>query len=279
MKIKISEWNLATKLVAVNLSAILVLGAILSLVFFSFKNIETLVSGSVKKEVPQVIDNSHIGNELAGMFADLLMSMFYEEEETVKRKSDRFEQTISTIAALDVNPRLQTSLEEFRPKLAVILDQFSLIREISKKFKITEGDFIYDLETLQDSISEQIEILDEDSPAMRHMEQLKSTGTRYREVFLDITLQVAELRGGKTQVTMPEEHPVIADLNYLNLSLETLLAADSEIREQGIKLMKIIQNYKETLIQFLNVVAKFQKQLSTVSDSKDHVYDHSERYQ
>ncbi|QTA91639.1 PP2C family protein-serine/threonine phosphatase [Desulfonema magnum] len=271
MKIRISEWKLATKLIVVNLSAILVLGSILSLVFISFKNIEYLVSGIVKKEVPQVIDNGQIGNKLTGMFADLLMGMFYREGERIRANSEEFEQIIK--AMQDVNPGLKSSLEEFRPKLAAVIEKFTLIRNIAEKFKIIESDFIYTLETLQDKISEQIEIIDnDDSPVMRHMEQLKSLGTRYREVFLEITLQVAELRGGNMpQSGMAEDHSIISDMNYLNLSLETLLAAEPDISEQGKKLIDIIQNYKETLILFLNVVSDFQKLIRKVSDSKERV--------
>ncbi|MEZ4529183.1 MAG: SpoIIE family protein phosphatase [Desulfobacterales bacterium] len=270
MKIRISQWNLAAKLIVVNVSAILVLGAILSIVFISFRNIETLVSGIVKKEVPQVIENGQTGNELTGMFADLLMGMFYGEDERIKEKSEEIEQII--MAVQDVNPDLKKSLEEFRPKLAAVLYLFTVTGNTAEKFKMIEGDFIYTLETLQDKIAEQTEMQDNDSPAMRHMEQLKSMGTRYREVFLNIAQQVAELRGGNTpQSGRAEDHPVIADMNYLKLSLETLLAAESEISQLGRKLINIIQNYKETLILFLNAAAEFQKQIRETSEAKESV--------
>ncbi|MDM8525284.1 ATP-binding protein [Desulfococcaceae bacterium HSG8] len=68
-----------------------------------------------------------------------------------------------------------------------------------------------------------------------------------------------------------EDHPVIAELDYLRLSFEMLLVADSEISEQGRQLMEMTRNYKETVIRFLQATAEFQRQLGEVSDSKKHV--------
>lgn len=268
MKLQKSEWKIATKLIVVNASAILVLGAILSLVFVSFNSIETLVTTIVKKDMPRLIDNGDIGNELTGIFADLLIGVFYGQEDTVRSKSDQFEQTINALAIPETNTRLKKSLDEFKPKLASVLEQSADIRKMSENFKAMEGDIIYTIETLQDVIAESIEKENKDSPAMRHLEQLKSMGTMYRDAFLKITVQIAELRGIKNQAA-GKENPVIADLNYFQLSLETLLSADVRISRYGSELIDMTQKYKESVIRFLEGVTAFQKQIIEVSDAKD----------
>ncbi len=71
--------SLTIKLLLVTLSAILIFGGMFIVVFFSFDKIKALITNIVERDVPQVVENSQVSNELTGMFADLVMGMFYGE--------------------------------------------------------------------------------------------------------------------------------------------------------------------------------------------------------
>jgi methyl-accepting chemotaxis protein len=279
MKLRISRWKMTTKLAAINLSAFLVLGGILFIVFISFDNIGNLITQIVNKNITRMTKNMDMGNELTGAFADLMMEMFYGEADILKEKTDQFEQRIGILAAGDESPRLQRALEEFISNFKIMIEHNSVIKKTSEEFGTIENEFIYRLEVLRDIIAEQIEMLDEDTPEMRHMEQLQSMSTRYRETFVRIASDVDKLRLEKIgprdtgNGAEKNEHPVITALEYFELELQALMSTDAEISEQGKSLTEILTQYKETIIQFRKEAAEFQNDLEAVRSSKKQITD------
>ncbi len=266
--------NLTGKLVLINLGAIIGLGVILGFAFVSFNDINALVTTIVTREFPRLIDNGRAGEELTSVFAESLMEMFYWQEEPAMRKPDRFERMKDKIFARNKDPQFRSSFEKFMKEFAVLHDNFLIIKSFSKNLGKMQNEIFYNLEVLKDIIDEQIEMLPPDGGdglEMRHLEQLEAMNTRFREVFLDISMQVTELKEAKVRPDGMEkngEHPVISNLVFFHLELQTLLAADSQIKEQGVQLRDMTRKYRKAVIRYLQVLADFQKQLKDVSAHK-----------
>jgi len=276
MNLHISKWKMTTKLFLINLTAVFVLAGILGMVFFSSEKIGNLVTTVVSRNVNQVTKNTELGSRLTDVFADLLIGMFHHgQEEELKERLGRFEQTVTTLTSRSDDAELATSLQEFVPKLMAILEQYDLVNKIFQEFGTVENDFIYRLEVLRDIIDENMDMQEENTPVMRHLEQLQSMSTRYRETFFRIAAQITTMkRGDEASETGKKEnaaHPAITALDYFVLELQTLMSADPEISEQGKQLTDILTTYKDTVVRFQQASAEFQEQLRAVNDSKEQV--------
>ncbi len=278
MNLYLSKWKMTTKLFVINLAAVFVLAGILGIVFFSSEKIGNLVTTVVSRNVNQVTKNTDLGGRLTDVFADLLMGMFHGQEEYLKERLSHFEQTITMLTSQSDNAQLTASLQEFVPKLMELHEQYERINKISHEFGTIENDFIYRLEVLQDIIAENMEMQEENTPVMSHLEQLQAMATRYRETFFRISSQVTNLRRGNVESKASETgkkenvaHPVITALDYFVLELQILMSADTEISDQGKQLTDILTTYKDTVVRFQQASAEFKKQLKTVNDAKEQV--------
>ncbi len=271
MNAKNTHRSLTTKLILINLSALVVLGVTFALALISFNDIDNLVDTIIKKEFPRVIDNNRAGEELTSVFAESLMVMFYWGEEAAVKTPDLFKQMKDKSFIRNNDPRFRASFEKFVKEFTSLQDQSKTIKSYSKNLGNMQNDIFYNLEILKDIISEQIEMLsleNEDDLNMRHLEQLEAMNTRFREVFLDISMEVNELKDMQIppeNMKKTDEHPIISNLTFFYLELQTLLTGDSPIQQQGVKLREMTRNYTTMVIEYLQIISDFQQQLKNVS--------------
>lgn len=279
MNLRISEWKMTTKLFLINLTAVFVLAGILGIVFVSSEKIGNMVAIVVSRNVDQVAKNTELGGRLTDAFADLLLGMFHQgQEEYLKERLGQFEQTVTMFTSQGDNAELTVSLQEFVPELMSLLEQYDRINKISQEFGTIENNFIYRLEVLQDIIAENMDMQEENTPVMGHLEQLQSMVTRYRETSFRIVSQVTSLRRGIQSKEGAESgekenaaHAIITALDYFLLELQTLMSAESEISEQGRELMDILTRYKDTVARFQEACSEFQEQIRIVNGGKERV--------
>ena len=144
-----------------------------------------------------------------------------------------------------------------------------------------EDDFLFELDILADILAENIEELadvDQDHPEIQQLKQIQALTSGYRDTFLNITMLVTDLQRQKAYIASSEaeeppvpKHPIREQLEFLELRLQTLVSAQSDVTDQGEGLKKIVQEYKEAVKQFQQTVADFQKLLYKVNTAKGEI--------
>ena len=166
--------GISIKLLLINVAIILVLGIILLTVFFSFRTIDDLITTITQRDVPQILENATSGKDLTSVFADLLTSIFYGQEESKSATIELLETMIHDFTERGTHRELQESLRQFADRLNTLLEHSSRISEISQSFRTIEDDFTFELTILDDIVRERIAELAEEqrhSPLLRQLEQ------------------------------------------------------------------------------------------------------------
>ncbi|MDM8535755.1 methyl-accepting chemotaxis protein [Desulfobacterales bacterium HSG17] len=273
MNIRISRLKITTKLFLINLLAIFIVSVVLLIVFVSFDNVKSLIATTFKKDISEILKNTQVGNELAGVFGNLLTGMLYGEEKEVKEKITNVIQKINALDIKSTSLQSNLALEQFTNKMMTLLEQSSQLKGFIDNFRKLESEFVYNLEILHDIIEEKIEISEDNKPFLSYLTQLQAMNTRYRETFYNIAGQVHLLKDKKLFSDKSElqidSHPVVAALDSLLLELMTLAATDIDIKEQGKQLTDIVRNYKQSIVQYLQLLSQFQKQLIGMNKAKE----------
>ncbi len=269
-----SNWKITTRVFVLNLVFIVIAAAILIVVLASFRNVKSFITSVVDRDINRVVENSAVGKEFTGVFADLLMNLFYGSGDSEQGLVERFARIETALAEKGENPELQSSLENFKQSLGPFLEDSALIRRTPAQFGDIENDFLYNLETLQFVIEEKLYSTDPESDAslIYHLKQLQMMSTRYRESFVNISRQVNGLSGpagAKADASAGES--AIKAVGYFMNELQTLTASESEIAEQGQKLIETLAVYKDKIELFMEVLARFQSRLEDVNSAKEQI--------
>lgn len=276
LPIKRFRLGITIKLFLLNLIVALVLGGILTTVFLVFHDIDNLMLTIFEKTIPRVIENARSGQEVTGLFANLVTSIFYGQGEALTINVESLEQNFSLLTAQDTNPELQTSLRQFMQQLTILAELSRNIETIPEEMASITNEFIFNLELVEDIINEKLDELEgEATPLAHHLKQLQAMSTGYREAFFQIVIQVNEFQREDhqreaTADEVQQEDPAITALDSLLLRFQTLTTSDPDIAEQGKDIMGIVQQYKEKVIQYQQTRRTFQEQLRTVNEAKAH---------
>ena len=269
--------GIIVKLSLLNVLVLAVLSGILAMVFMSFGQIDTLITTMLDTNMTRVIGNAHSGQELTAVFADLVTSIFYGQEEASTENLRDLEQKMSLLTAQDANSELQAALREFTQQLALLLQQSAVLKKIPNEFTKLENDFIFNVETLGDILNEQLALLEnENDPVFNQLKQLQAMITGYRSAFLQIITQVNELQRQnlqreKSPAAAPKDDPILSAIEYLRLRFRILTTADAEIKAQGEELTGIVTQYQATIVRFRQARSAFQEQLRQVGETKQRV--------
>lgn len=276
---KPTNLGIPTKLLLMNLTIIVMLGGILITIFLSFQKIEQLVTTIIARNVAKVMENTHTGEELLSTFVELITSLFYGQEGGEQASLERLEQITNQLTEEGEYPELRDSLQQFSQNLASLLTTSKRLDSILQNFRGMEDDFLFELEILADLLAEKRETLareDPNSPEIPQLKQIQALNTGYRDTFLNITMLVTDLQRQKASMISVEaeeptasKHPIMEQLEFLELRLQTLTSAHSEITEQGEVLKKIVHGYKEAVEQFQQTLSDFQKLLYNVNTAKE----------
>lgn len=123
------NWYLTMKLFLINLLVFLIIAGVIVIVFFSFRDIERMMTKIVSQDVNQVIRNAQTGRELTRVFADTskLMGSFLEREGVLQSDGDRLVFAVAAFVAEHIDTQLGESLQEFVLKLQAIFQQAAIV--------------------------------------------------------------------------------------------------------------------------------------------------------
>lgn len=275
------QGKITTKLLLFNLTILVALAIILATVFVSFHQIEYLVNTIIYRNVAHAMDNARSGQELTSVFAELITAAFYGANGAETHALERLEQMIAQLENQTTYQEFSDFLQQFSLKLRALLRTSAQIDSLAQDFRTLEDDFIFELEMLNDLLTEKMETssLDESlSSEQRQLQHLQALHTSYRDIFFKISMLVAELQRQKVRMaqddTFPAEqskNPVREQLEFLQLRLQTLLSSEEDVAEQGKVLKKIINTYQQTVVNFQQAVTEFQTLLQEVQISRDAV--------
>ena len=264
-------------MLGLNLLVFLVLAGILATVIVSFRQTRHTMTTITQRDVSGIIANGRTGRELTSIFADLLTSIFYGDNDAGQAGLQRLDLIIQTLIEQSAAPQLQQALQEFAQQLAALLDRSAELKTLALKFSEQEEEFLFTVEMLNDVMTEKIDVSGAKIPSQRrHFEQLQSTVIGFRGAFNQIISQVTELQRNKAFVDQTESETqtpgtrAIESLDYLLLRFQGLTTTDdNDIVEFSTQLEETVTHYQDLVRQYQEAGNTFQSAFQNVTQSKD----------
>ena len=134
-----SHRHIAAKLLMVNVLILLIFCGVVGIVFFSFSKIETFMTGIVKQDVADIVENARTGRELSNIFADtsLLISVFLQHEDALKTDGESLlKSATALVTAKGWDRQSEKISQEFIRGLQLLLEQGAVIQSLLKELKL-----------------------------------------------------------------------------------------------------------------------------------------------
>ena len=267
------RWGITTKFLLFNCLVILALGAILAVVFLSFRQMNALTTTMLDQNLARIIENGRSSQELTTLFAELVTVIFSDQSEAGAARLQVLQEKLRSLTIQDENAKLQTLIQQFTQQLSAVLEQAAAIKQHSAEFTTIEDDFIFNAETLEDILKEKIETLDAGNTLLlNQFKQLQAMSAGYRSAFLQIIKQANELQktGGQNPAEPGQEPPVFSAIAALSARFQTITAnKDPDIARQGQELAAVIARYKDAISQFHAARQTFLEQLTLAGNTKE----------
>ena len=267
------RWGITTKFLVFNCLVILALGAILAVVFLSFRQMNALTTTMLDQNLARIIENGRSSQELTTLFAELVTVIFSDQSEAGAARLRVLQEKLRSLTIQDEHAELQTLIQQFTQQLSAVLEQAAAIKQHSAEFTNIEDDFIFNAETLEDILKEKIETLDAGNTLLlNQFKQLQAMSAGYRSAFLQIIKQANELQktGGQAPGEPGQEPPVFSAIAALSARFQTITAnKDPDIARQGQELAAVIARYKDAISQFHAARQTFLEQLTLAGNTKE----------
>ncbi|GAK57559.1 methyl-accepting protein RppA [Candidatus Vecturithrix granuli] len=271
-----SHWSIATKLILINLMVFLIIGGGMFVVFFSFSNIERMMTRIVKQDVYQVIENARIGRELTGVFADTshLLDRFLEQEDLLKNEGDRLVKTTNALDTQRTNVRLQEALQEFTRQLQALLEQGTIISKVSQELNTIDQELTLKLKDLESLIANTIIVVRMESRDTSSLERLSLNVPWYREALLRVNISLYRVIQKHLRIASKEEEAgksilqLLVLLDELDAKLQSLTSSEPNVKEFGQQFIDTVRSYKETIAAFYKELTAFQQQLDAMNNAQ-----------
>ncbi|GAK53190.1 methyl-accepting chemotaxis sensory transducer [Candidatus Moduliflexus flocculans] len=267
------RWGITTKFLAFDCLVILALGAIVAVVFISFQKMDALTTTILDQNLARIIKNSESSQELTTLFAELVTVIFSDQSEAGAARLQALQEQLRSLTSQEANAELQTLIQQFTQQLSAVLEQAALIKQRSAEFTGIEDDFIFNVEMLEDILSEKIETDNAGNVLyLNQLKQLQAMSAGYRSTFLQIVKAVNELqKTGAQNLEEPAKEPAVFNtINSLLSRFGTVTSnKDTEIAKQGEQLVAIITRYKEEIGQYQTAQRTFSEQLALAGQTKE----------
>ncbi|GAK60891.1 methyl-accepting chemotaxis sensory transducer with Pas/Pac sensor [Candidatus Vecturithrix granuli] len=273
------NWYLTTKLFLINLLVFLIIGGVIVIVFFSFRDIERMMTKIVSQDVNQVIRNAQTGRELTRVFADTsnLMDSFLEREGVLQSDSDRLVFAVAAFVAEHIDTQLGGSLQEFVLKLQAIFQQAAIVNRRYQELNTLNQNVGIRLNELHVLIRKTVDRVRGEGRNVSELELLEREIPWYREKLLRVKILFDKLTQEYLRERLPEtgaddqKLQILGLLDELDAKFHVLTDSEPDIADFGQQLIETIQGYKETIIAFHEDLTKFQQRLKEMNDSQHHV--------
>jgi len=265
--------GITAKFLAFDCLVILALAAIVAVVFMSFQKMDALTTTILDQNLARIIKNGEASQELTTLFAELVTVIFSDQSEAGAARLQILQEQLRSLTSEEGNAELQTLIQQFTQQLSAVLEQAAVIKQRSAEFASIEDDFIFNVEMLEDILSEKIETDSAGSTLyLNQLKQLQAMSAGYRSTFLQIIKEVNELqKTGAQNLEEPAKEPaVFSAINSLLSRFGTVTSnKDAEIAKQGGELVATIGRYKEAISQYQTAQRAFSEQLALAGNSKE----------
>ena len=249
--------TITRKLLLINTLIFAAFMVMILVVFFSFHHVEQVLTTGFASETHRIIENSNMTRGLSRVLSDmnLILRTFYEKNEILKTEGIRLFDEIQALLIKSGDEEMHASLNRLKQHLADTLAQCELVNSASEEIREIETAFDHQLISLDDIIAQRLVKLMIAGENTSDLEQLSSMIGGWRESFIRMKLQFVHLGLEHFKHPMDEQaHPLITQADDLQLRLRTLTAAAPDIAENGRSLIRLLTDYKASVVKIHGLV-------------------------
>lgn len=254
--------SITTKLLAVNVLICIAFGLVTIVAYFSFGHIKNQLKEIFAQEVSQIVDNAHLGRELARVLADtnLLISTFYgKKEEFLKSRGEYLVAKTTSLITKSTDARLGNALNGFAQKVRRVLEQCGTVNLMRREIETTVQKLDATLTSLRETISAKIFDLALEGEDTSGMKQMSVLVPGYLETLLRMNVRFNSLGLEYFESPAEEEgHPIFTLAEDIHSRLQTLTASEEDIANYGKQLMADVLKYKESVLLFHEAAAELR---------------------
>ncbi|OQX21833.1 MAG: hypothetical protein BWK80_32090 [Desulfobacteraceae bacterium IS3] len=270
----LSRWHIAAKLLTVNLLILLIFCGVIGTVFVSFSKIETFMTGIVKKDVADIVENARIGREISTIFTDTshLINIFIEQEEGLKNEGERLIKSAAALSAKGSDNHISKTCQEFAAELQILIKQGETIQNISQEVKKTDAELNSSLIEFSDMIAKTSVMVMMEGRDVSGLERIGLDIPWYREKFLRISMLVRNLTNEHLHVSKAEKEgdgkimQIFLLLSEIKVRLRPVSESEPDIVSFGKKFAETILRYEKAIDDFQIKLKEFQHQLNILDD-------------
>lgn len=261
--------SITMKLLFLNLMIFIVFGVIIGVMVLAFRDIESLTSKIIDKDVKQILDNARLSKDFSLVFDRTcgLVGAFYKNTPLLETEGDALLKETARLSAQNMDPNLKKSLDHFKTKLESLFKQCSTINDISAKIQAINKDLTMCFSDLDNTVSENLILLVTKGRDTASLEQISVLISSYEKNLLKISLCFTELETMRSGDKDPMSS-LLELLDDLQLRLRMLLAESPEISQYGHKVIEGILAYKQESIAFNQALREFRARLSELNQAK-----------
>jgi len=226
---------------------------VIMVVLFSFHHVEKVLTTTFASATRRIIENSNVTRELSRVLSDmnLIVSTFYEKKDVLKIKGIQLSRGTRVLLAKSGDEGMKASLNRFIKQLNDILAQCGRVNFAREEIREIEKNFDDKLISLDNIITQTLVELKIEGGDISDLEQLSTMIGGWRESFTRIKLQFVQLGLEHFKRPLQEEaHPMHAIAVDLLLRLRTLTASAPDIAVYGGDLIRLLTEYKASVLKF-----------------------------
>jgi PAS domain S-box-containing protein len=281
----LSQWSIVTKLLAINFLVFLIIGGVMTGVFFSYRAIDQKMTTIVYQDVSQVIENARVGRELTRVIADTsyMIDSFLEQEDLLETEGNRLTKITTALIAQDIDPRLGEALQEFIRDFQTLLEQGVAIRRTSQELNARNHELDKNLKDLEDLIVKTGVLAMMENREVSELERMSLHIPWYRESLLRVRILLDKLLQEHLHIELPEKgeseriHQILTLLDELSVRLKPLTDLEPNVADSGQQIIDAIQEYRKTMTAFYEELTRFQRHLNDLDEAKRQVLTVTEK--
>jgi len=275
-----SRRHIAAKLLIVNVLILLIFCGVVGIVFFSFSKIETFMTGIVKQDVADIVENARIGRELSNIFADtsLLISVFLQNEDALKTDGEAIlKSATALITAKGWDRQSEKTSQEFIRSLQLLLEQGAVIQSLLKEIKGMNAELDKSLINLADLIGKTSVMVMMEGRDVSGMERIGLDIPWYREKFLRTDILIDNLTNEHLRVSRAEKQDdekirqIFSLLSEIKVRLKPVRESEPDIAAFGKKFAETVLKYEKTVADYHKKLTEFQEQINILDNSQRQV--------
>lgn len=247
---------------------------LITVVFFSFRSVENVLTTVFEKETKQIVENSRVSRELARLLADmnLLSSTFYGNDALLNEASKRLAGEVGALIERSENEEMKSVIGRLEAAMAGVFEQARTVNKARSVIETIGDDIDRTLNALDQTISDTMIDRMTAGEDTAGIEQVGILVSGYRETLTRLSMRFLKLGlDFFKQLPEMEEHPMLSLLDDLMLRLQTLSASIRPIAEKGEYLTARVREYREAILGFHDVALGLSERLDRLDLTKEEI--------